>query len=73
MDDADRASVEIEREQERLLASALARAARVSRAETHCLHCGDALPGFRQERGYELCVPCQRQRERLDEIAGVRR
>lgn len=68
MDDADKAGIEIEREQERLLEAAR----RKTRARSdRCIDCGDALPPCRQE--WELCIPCAEDRERLKRIAGVRR
>lgn len=71
MDAADRAQVELEREQERQVANALARAARVVQARETCLHCAEPLEGIRRE--YGLCVPCAEQRERLDALMGIRR
>jgi len=63
MDDADRASIEIERE----ITHALERARRALRARSvRCIDCGDELPAHRQE--WELCIPCAEDRERLDRI-----
>ena len=69
MDEADRAQLDIDREQERLLAAALIRASRVHDDPiTHCIDCGDQIPEVRQKHGLELCVDCAEQRERLDRI-----
>jgi RNA polymerase-binding transcription factor DksA len=66
VDDADRASIEIERE----IANALNRARKRIRARSdRCIDCGDELPAHRRE--WELCVPCAEDRERLERIAGV--
>lgn len=68
VDEADRAQIEIEREQSRLLESAR----RVHRVYSNrCLDCGDSIPEQRQQ--YGLCVPCAEDRERLERHAGMRR
>lgn len=71
MDAADRAQVELEREQERRAANALARAARVVQERESCLRCAEPLEGIRRQ--YGLCVACAEQQERLDALMGARR
>jgi hypothetical protein len=64
---------DLTREQERILANALARAAMILREEAgNCLHCNKPLSSARRKLGLDLCLECADQRARLDEIAGVR-
>lgn len=72
MDDADRASIEQEREQEREYRRLLDAARRRTRARSdRCIDCGDELTEQRQE--YGLCVPCATAQEQRSRTMGGRR
>lgn len=70
MDEADRAGMEIEREQERLMANALARAVRSLERREDCMDCGEPLSGIRCD--YGTCVYCAQAREEKGRLRGSR-
>ncbi len=68
MDEADRAQIEREREEERIAANALARAARTLQPRENCLYCDEPIDGLR--RDYGCCIDCARAREQQHQLFG---
>ena len=76
---ADIAQERYERElaildRERQLANSLIKAARLhGRPVTHCIDCGEPIPHARQAHGFDQCVSCVEEHERIAQMARVRR
>lgn len=60
MDDADRAQLDYELEQERMRMAIVARSVRFRQEVKNCVECGDEIPELRREAlpGIDLCIHC---------------